>query len=86
MQDFQTKGDADTGLYAPGNAVTGSANGKPDSKGIRVEAMYTPWENTRFALQYTAYSKFNGDKTNYDGLGRSAKDNNTLYLLSWFMW
>jgi hypothetical protein len=88
LQYFQTTGDADTGLYAPGTAgtVTGSANGKPDSKGFRVEAMYTPWENTRFALQYTAYSKFNGDKNNYDGLGRSAKDNNTLYLLSWFMW
>jgi hypothetical protein len=48
--------------------------------------MYTPWENTRFALQYIAYSKFDGEKTNYDGNNRDAKDNNTLYLLGWFMW
>jgi len=86
LQYFQTKGDTDPGLYTTGDPVTGSANGSPDSKGFQVEAMYMPWENTRFALQYTMYNKFNGAKNNYDGLGRDAKDNNTLYLLSWFMW
>jgi hypothetical protein len=29
------------------------------------------------------YNKFNGGSTNYDGSGRNAKDNNTLYLLGW---
>ena len=86
LQYFQTTGDSDAGLYPSGEAVTGSANNSPDSKGFRIEGMYTPWENTRFALQYTDYSKFNGGKNNYDGMGRNAKDNNTLYLLSWFMW
>jgi len=80
LQYFQTTGDADAGLYAT------SASHKPDSKGLLAEALYTPWENTRFALQYTAYSKFDGEKTNYDGNNRDAKDNNTVYLLGWFMW
>jgi hypothetical protein len=31
-----------------------------------------------------AYLKFNGGHTNYDGFGRDARANNTLYLLSWF--
>jgi hypothetical protein len=35
-------------------------------------------------LQYTWYSKFNGAGSNYDGVGRSASDNNTLYVVLWF--
>jgi len=34
-------------------------------------------------LQYTGYGKFNGAKNNYDGTGRNAKDNNTLFLDLW---
>jgi hypothetical protein len=41
---------------------------------------------TQFALQYTFYSRFNGARHNYDGSGRSAADNNTLYLLLWTPW
>lgn len=29
--------------------------------------------------------KFNGANSSYDGFGRSASDNNTLYALVWFM-
>jgi hypothetical protein len=36
-------------------------------------------------LQYINYSKFDGEKTKYDGT-RDAKDNNTLFLVGWFMW
>jgi len=39
--------------------------------------------NTKLALQYTMYGKFNGARSNYDGYGRDAADNNTLYLLAW---
>jgi hypothetical protein len=35
-------------------------------------------------LQYTNYTKFNGASSNYDGNGRNAKDNNTLFLNAWF--
>lgn len=80
---FSTTGSADSGLYAQGDPVSGFANDKPDSKGWIAELDWVPYENTKFALQYTMYNKFNGGDTNYDGLGRDAKDNNTLYLLSW---
>ena len=67
-------------LLSPAFAV---ANNKPDSKGWTVEFDWLPYQNTKLALQYTMYSKFNGGNTNYDGSGRNAKDNNTLYLLGW---
>jgi hypothetical protein len=81
---FSTTGSEDALLYAPtGTAVTDFANNKPDSKGWTAELDWVPYENTKLALQYTMYSKFNGGDTNYDGFGRNAKDNNTLYLLGW---
>lgn len=74
---FTTTGDADAALYG------GSATGSPNSSGIIAEAQFMPWLNTRFEAQYVAYSKFDGSRTNYDGTGRNASDNNTLYLLVW---
>ncbi len=35
------------------------------------------------ALQYTLYTEFNGARRNYDGFGRNASDNNTLYAVFW---
>ncbi len=84
VQVVRTHGDADSLLYAPAS-VSGSANGSPDSRYWVYELDYMPRDNTRFALQYTAYNKFNGGTSNYDGSNRDAKDNNTLYLYGWFM-
>ena len=42
--------------------------------------------SNRLSIQYTAYRKFNGIKLDYDGLGRSAKNNNMLYLRAWFLY
>lgn len=81
---FSITGDGDP-LYYPPAAVTGSANGKPDSKGIIAEFDYLPWLNTKFSLQYIAFNEFNGGSSNYDGNGRNASDNNTLYLGGWLM-
>jgi hypothetical protein len=79
---FTTTGSADTVLYAPAQ-VTGSANSSPNSNGYIAELNYLPWLNTKIQLQYVGYEKFNGLKANYDGVGRSASDNNTLYALVW---
>jgi hypothetical protein len=79
---FQTTGNADSTLYVP-DPVVGSALGMPDSRGFIGELEYSPWLNTHVTLQYVAYSKFNGAGTDYDGSGRSASDNNTVYLLLW---
>ena len=80
---FSTTGTSDAVFYAPGS-VSGSANGSPNSSGITGQVSYIPWLNTQISLQYVAYSKFNGGSSNYDGSGRNASDNNTLYLLTWF--
>jgi hypothetical protein len=79
---FSTTGSTDALLYAPAQ-VTGSANNSPNSNGYIAEVNYLPWLNTKLQLQYIGYEKFNGLKTNYDGVGRSASDNNTLYALVW---
>lgn len=79
---FSTTGSSDAGLYAPG-AFSGFANNSPDSRGWTAEADWVPYENLKFALQYTGYTKFNGGSSNYDGAGRDASANNTLYLLGW---
>lgn len=81
---FSTTGSADPGLYAPA-PVTGSANGRPDTQGVILELDYLPHPQVKLALQYTWYLKFNGARSNYDGNGRNALDNNTIYLLGWFM-
>jgi hypothetical protein len=80
---FSTSGSADALLYPAGVSVTGSATHSPDSRGYIGEVDFLPWLNTKFQLQYTGYSKFNGGRANYDGLGRSAADNNSVYLLAW---
>jgi hypothetical protein len=79
---FDTRGSSDAGLYAP-DPVDGSANGNPKTNGLVGEVDLNPWENTRIGVQYTAYSNFNGGKTDYDGSGRNASGNNTLYAFTW---
>jgi hypothetical protein len=51
----------------------------------KTDSLWAPYLNARFAVQYTAYSKFAGRSTNYDGLGRNASDNDTLFLNAWFI-
>jgi len=88
----RTWGPADPVLFAPG-AVTGSNNSKPDSNAFILEADWVPFGkddswmgpfvNLKFGVQYVVYTLFNGANTNYDGSGRNAGDNNTLFLFSW---
>jgi hypothetical protein len=80
-----THGTTDAGLYAPGS-VGGSANGKPDTQGYVLELDYLPVQNVRLMLQYYGYSKFNGARVNYDGAGRPASDNNTLFVNVWLVY
>lgn len=88
VQYFSTTGSTDALLYpatTPGQpGVITSANGSPDTRGWIAEVNYLPWLNVKVSMQYTWYSKFNGGGSNYDGVGRNASDNDTLYLLLWF--
>ncbi len=81
---FFSTGTTDPTLY-PAGAVTGSLAGSPNTTGLLAEVDYNAWQNARISLQYTAYGKFNGRANNYDGGGRNASDNNTLYLVTWLM-
>jgi hypothetical protein len=81
---FLTDGTNDPLLYAPA-AVSGSANGGARSEGFISNFSYWPWQNIYLAVQYTNYTRFNGGATNYDGSGRSASDNDTVYLLARFV-
>ena len=77
---FTTTGSNDPLLYAA------MSNNIPDSTGWVFELNYLPWDNTKFSLQYTAYSKFDGAADNYDNAGRNASDNNTLMAMAWLMY
>ena len=75
VQAFSTTGSTDPALYSLGLKTSGyvaelayAPYGKPDSP------LY--WVNARLALQYVAYTEFNGAR-------RGASDNNTLYLNLW---
>ena len=82
---FGTGGTSDTLLYAPG-PVTGSETGSPSTRGYIAELAVNPWQNVRLAAQHVGYTRFNGGTTDYDGSGRSAGNNGTLYLYTWVAW
>ena len=82
----QTAGFDANGQITSANStrVTGNLSGNPAIRGFTYEAFWMPKQNVRIGAQYTAYNKFNGATNNYDGFGRNAKDNNTLFLYAWF--
>jgi hypothetical protein len=84
---FDTTGSANAILYA------GNRTLRPNSTGVLVQLDATPWGagdsplgkrfNTRVGIQYTAYTRFNGARDNFDGAGANAADNNALRLFIW---
>lgn len=79
---FSTTGTRDSVLYAPG-ALTGSQNGRPTTGGLTEEVDFNPWQNIRLGIQGMQFLQFNGASTNYDGSGRTASGNNTVYVFAW---
>ena len=89
---FDIQGSSDNVLYAP-EPDAGSRKGNPNTAGYILQADWTPfgkegswgspWANARIGLQYTGYTKFNGASHNYDGNGRDASDNNTVFAFLW---
>jgi hypothetical protein len=82
---FNTTGSANPTLYA------GNRTFRPDSTGVMVQLDGTPFGaapllkrfNMRVGVQYTAYARFNGAGSNWDGAGAKASDNNTLRVFTW---
>jgi hypothetical protein len=74
---------SDPGAAVPSQRVGGSLTGNPATRGMTFEAFWTPVQYMRIGAQYTAYSRYNGAADNYDGFGRNARDNNSLFLYLW---
>ena len=66
--------------YSPRASVSGNLNGDPRGAGYIANVSVWPWQNLQLAAQYTGYTRFNGGNINYDGAGRNASANNTVYL------
>lgn len=89
---FDLTGTSDAALYTP-SPLSGSFGGSPGSRGYIALLEYVPfgkatswgrpWLNVRVGLQYTGYLRFNGGTANYDGFGRAASQNNSLFLFYW---
>ncbi|MDH5553506.1 MAG: cytochrome C, partial [Nitrosomonas sp.] len=89
----QATGSTDNIIYGSGDPISGSRFGKPDSQSFTAEVSYTPFgksastlstlANLRIAAQYVHNFQFNGGYQNYDGFGRNAVGNDTLYLNGW---
>ena len=86
-QYFLSGGNSDALMY-------GSRTGSPGSEGWVFELSYLPFNkhggpafwpasNAKLSLQYTLYQRFDGSHTNYDGGGRSADGNDTIYVEAW---
>ena len=82
LQYFRTTGSSDGLRYNTGDALMGSSNGSPNTKGWIAELNYFPIQNVKLALRYTLYREFNGARMNYTP-GRNASDNNNVFLMAW---
>lgn len=90
VQYFMLSGSSDPLLYS------GSQTGSPMSDGFVFQFDYLPFNknggpsfwprsNVKLTMQYTVYNRFNGARTNFDGAGGNAQDNNTLYFEAWIV-
>jgi hypothetical protein len=85
---FNVTGTVDPLLYPPAQDptdVNGSANGDPRNNGYIANVSWWPIQNIDLAFQYTGYLNFNGRGTDYNGFGRNADANNSVYLLARFV-
>lgn len=73
---FSTTGTSDATLYS-------DPASNPDTRGWIPEAFWTPVQYIRIGAQYLAFNRFHGSSSNYDGAGRNANDNNTLFIYLW---
>jgi hypothetical protein len=74
---------SDSAALAASQRVGGNLSGNPATRGVTLEAFWTPVQYMRIGAQYTAYTRYNGASENYDGFGRNARDNNSLFLYLW---
>ena len=84
---FNISGTPSAVLYGDSRTLS------PNSSGILLQLDATPFGgsnsplgprfNMRVGVQYTAYTRFDGARRNYDGAGTNASDNNTVRVFAW---
>ena len=84
---FDLSGSSNPIIYADNRTL------RPNSSGLMFQLDGTPFGqsgsplgprfNMRVGVQYTLYTRFDGARTNFDGSGRNASDNNTLRVFTW---
>lgn len=90
---FNTTGSGDATLY-PGSQDDGSGNqvpiplsgsiaNNPGTRGWIPEVFWIPHQQIRIGAQFFKFKRYNGAATNYDGTGRNAKGNDTLFIYLW---
>ncbi len=90
---FDVRGSRDATYWSnvTGDSLTGS---RPDTNGVSFDLSYIPypyggpdlwpWLNARMGVLYTHFNRFEGSVSNYESTtGRSAKDNDQVFLYSW---
>ena len=80
-----TPGERANPRCTPRRSVSGSANGSPDSEGFIANLSWWPTQNLQFFGAVHRVHQFNGGTTDYDGSGRDAASNNTVFLLARFV-
>ena len=76
--------DPETLTLTSADPVGANLTGNPATQGWTLEAFWTPLQNVRLGAQYIMYEKYNGAAQNYNGFGRNARDDNSLFIYAWF--
>lgn len=81
----QITGSTDAGFYTDPTAseVSYNANGSPNATYWVPEVFWLPVQYVRVGAQYWHYTKFDGTSSAYNGAGRSASANDTLFVYVW---
>ena len=77
---FSSNGSRNAALYAVPGPSGPPSSASPDTSGYYLQGNWLPSQNLKVQLQYSGYTRYNGRTDNVDGDGRSASDNNSLWL------
>jgi len=77
---FINNGSFNADQYAVTSPSGAQLTNSPNTSGYTLEIDRTLTQNLKFTVQYQGFNKYNGLSTNIDGLGRSAHNNNTVWL------
>jgi len=81
---FLNNGNNNSALYAVTAPSGDSVTNSPNTSGYSIELDRQITQNIQLMAQYRGFLRYNGLQHNIDGIGRSASDNNTIWLSLFF--